>query len=171
MIGLVLTAILITTLFSSFRQMIQLNHQVHTVSEQMHPLCVMQLRMSFVFEQIYPEDSLTLVAHKHAPSTFRFTFNNRLDQDPRFIGLVEGELVLDEKQQLCLVLQKEGHQRKEVLLCGAKAVCFEVFDPETGTWQTEYAKNAPLPPMVRFQVDGQTYPFFLPRAEYKVVYS
>lgn len=169
-IGLALTAILLTTLFSSFRQMIQINSQVRMLSESLHPHFVMRLRLNQVFGRIYPGDKLTLEKDRGDGSAFKFQFNNGIDHSTDFAGEVEGQLLLDDKKQFCLLLKKKDKERKEVLLQGVRDVCFEVFDPAKKSWESELDEKQPLPPMVRFGIDGREYTLFLPRTEHKVGY-
>lgn len=169
-IGLTLTAILLTTLFSSFHQLMKTGVRIETVRSEMHTKHLMQLRLNQIFESVSDGKLFYTDAHGKAHGeALYFTFNNGVDQDPAFCGEIDAVLFAskEKKPKISLLLKD---QRLENFADDITDFSFAFFDPEQKKWLPTWNKKV-LPPMLAISLDQITYTFNLPKANQKVIYK
>lgn len=118
-------------------------------------------RLHPIYTQHFPDEKKTsLIA----------VFDNGIDPDPIFSGVVLGRIFLDEQRNLSLIIwplegnEKKHPWRKEILLSHIDDFRFELLDP-SGTelvWSDEWPKNRQgIPSMVRLFIsqNGLSLPF------------
>lgn len=156
-IGFALTAILLTFLFSSFRHMADLGMRVQKGREAVHARALVQLRLSQLFECLIQQDKkVSFYTDEHPESTtgaLYFSFDNRLDHDPKFCSEMQGILFLNGKKQLCLSIGSNEHERKEILYTGASQLSFQFFNSKNKEWQANWDKEE-IPSVIRFKIDN-----------------
>lgn len=163
-IGFALTAILLAFLFSSFRHIAMVDIEVQKARETVHARTVAHLRLSQVFDNLMEkkeEVSFYTDAYGNSlhPALF-LTFDNGIDQDPKFSGPQNAVLYLNSNKQLALSLFVENTERKEILYENAKLLNFEFFNIKTKLWETTWEEKTP-PMMIKVQVDKQLFFTFL----------
>lgn len=163
MIGLVLATLLLTTLFSTFRELMQTGAKLSKARQEKHWEYVLNMRLTQVFEAIGADALFTTEPYRDiAPQALHFIFNNGIDLDPKFCEKIDGFLFLNKDQQLCLVLQaKDGTSRKEVLVMNGKDYELKFFDPQSKKWIREWIQTSP-PPIVQMAVCKKSFQFVLP---------
>jgi len=171
-IGLCLAAILVTTLFSSFRHLMQSKSQMESLRQEKHWEYITHVRLNQVFENIHDKTVFNTEPYQDISVTaLHFTFNNGVDADPQFCQELEGFLFVNKEDEFCLMIQsKGGKDRKEVLLKKAKNYSIQFFDPSKKKWQSEWNKEF-LPPLVKISISGKTFHFVLPHANRTISYS
>ena len=157
-IAMILTGILLTTLFSSFRQMVVSNRNLQKIRTNKHWTYITHMRLTQVFE--------TLEKAKCEDGVLSITFNNGADPDPKYADKVKATLALT-KEEFVLKFEDE---RKEVFKTEAKNGSFSFFNPKTKEWEEEW-KSDSLFPALKITVDGQTFAFLIPKAETRVVFE
>ena len=165
-IGLALTAILLTALFSSFRQSVQINAKVKKLTETLHPKFVMQMRLAKVFEGIDGGKFTLAQKDRTELPELIFLFDNGVDPDPLFVGEVEGRLFCRNKN-LYLTLGVKKRKREELIFKGVENLSILCFDPGKQKWVKEWKEG--VPPMIKIALGEETYAFTLPRADRRVV--
>lgn len=164
-IGLALTAILLTALFSSYRQIIQTNLYVQKAREEIHSRAVVQLRLREIFESIVEKEFYS-DADK---STLFFTYDNGIDPDPAFCKELKGTLFFNDKGELVLLSENKGGKSREEILFEKKGT-IHFFDPEAKEFLLEWKKDY-LPPFLKITTDKTSFTFFLPKANRKALYT
>ena len=153
-IGMALTAILLSALFTCFRNITISNAQVQKIRAEKHWSYVAQLRLRQVFEAMetaYFDDESHMLY---------FTLNNGVDPDPRYCGPIKGTLA----SPLCLTLiSKENEMRKEPF-CSSKC-SYAFFDPKKKEWRSTWSDKQVLFPLIRLKINGETLTFSLPKAD------
>ncbi len=167
-IGLALTAILLSSLFSGFRYLMQTGAKTAELRSSLHPYFVMQMRMNQIFQSI-PEDGLFYTdAHEKAKGmALYFIFQNGADPDPQFCGAVEGALYCNRDDELILEL---NDKRVETLLTKASPFTMAFFDPKEKAWVEKWKKDF-LPPFFKVLIGKKEYSFLLPRANREADYT
>jgi len=168
-IGLALTAILLTALFSSFRQIIQSGVKVEAARTEMHGWHLLDLRLNQIFESLSDGKLFYTSGHNKARGeALYFTFNNGLEQNPEFCGEMDGVLYASNEKNpsLCLLLKD---QREEIFIDQIDHLSFQFFDPQDNEWHSSWNKKT-LPPMTRIKIDDRVYSYILPKVEHKVIY-
>lgn len=167
-IGLALTTILLTSLFSGFRYLMQTGAKMGEVRSSSHPYFVMQMRMHQIFESI-PECGLFYTdAHDKANGiALYFIFQNGVDPDPQFCAAIEGALYCNKDDELILELKES---RTETLLTKVSSFKMAFFDPKEKAWVETWKKDF-LPSFVKLHIGKKEYSFLLPRAACEADYS
>lgn len=168
-IGLTLTAILLTALFSSFRHLMQTGVQIEIAQAQLHPSHLFELRITRMFESLSkPNLFYTMRDDRALGNALFFSFDNGLDKDPEYCGELDALLfVSNEKNHpLCLLLKG---QKKEIFFDKIDQSSFQFFNPKKNDWETNW-KNPFLPPMIKITLNEKTYSFVLPHADHRVTY-
>ncbi|MBS0629581.1 MAG: hypothetical protein JSS30_05075 [Verrucomicrobia bacterium] len=171
MLGLLLATILITTLFSSFRELMLTHTKLAKMHQEKHWEYVLNVRLNQIFEAIRSDALFTTEPYRDiTPSALHFFFNNGIDSEPKFCQELEGYLFQNKEKELCLVLQsKDGSERKEVFVKNGKDYKLEFFDPLTKKWTTDWSQTL-LPPIVQLNICGKTFRFVLPHGNRMVQY-
>jgi len=166
MIGLALTAILLTTLFSCFRELMQARSHLAKIRQEKHWEYVLNVRLGQIFEAVHAGD----VFVTEPPKTLHFAFDNGLDADPKFCNELEGFLSVNKEKEFCLVIQsKGGEERKEVFAKNCANCSIHFFDPISKKWKEEWNLNY-LPPIVKIAVSDKVFQFVLPHGARMVTY-
>jgi len=174
-IGLALTAILLTALFSNFRQLIQTNVEVQKVRQDMHWKLVTQMRLGQVLEAVEEQGSLfsfnTRIPN-HDEQALWLTYDAGFDPDPEFCGKTRAFLSCNSQKDFCLTsFSKKGKTRVEVFMKNAKNLSFSFFDPKTKEWISSWEKASDLPPLIKIHISSEEFTFIIPKAEKKVSFS
>ncbi len=171
MISLALASILLTTLFSSFRELMQTNAKLSKMHQEKHWEYVLNVRLTQIFEAIHSDALFTTEPYRDiAPKALHFMFNNGIDADPKFCQELEGFLFLSKEKELCLVIQsKGGSERKEIFVKNGKDYSLQFFDPVSKKWVSDWSQTV-LPPIAQIAICGKTFQFVLPHGNRMVVY-
>ncbi len=174
-IAIVLLGILLTGLFSSFRQGVVKNISARELKQKVLQLELFQQRMKILFSQ---ENGLWIEKHPQATGMALFTdFEQKADPDFDMCGDLEGMLFLNAKKELCFVIWSEnGTERMETLLDGVSSFKCRLFDPKEGEWNTTWPqKKQGSPAMVAIDLTwhGKEIPFvfFLKSSNEKIMYT
>ena len=178
-IALTLTAILLTTLFSNLRHIIQNSAKLQKIKEKIYWQFTLRMRLNQIFETLQSGDDKILFytdehpdAHPDAKGqALYFTFDNGIDPDPDFCQEITGILLHNKNNELCFIaVSKEGKTRKEVFLKKAKNVSLNFYHPEEKkllcTW-----KEKKLPPIIELSICDQTFSFLIAQGNHVVEYS
>ncbi|NGX47492.1 MAG: hypothetical protein K1000chlam3_00866 [Chlamydiae bacterium] len=167
-IGLALTAILLTTLFSGFRHLMKNGAKMGEVRHQLHPYFVMQMRLNQIFESITEEGLFYTDIHEKANGkALYFTFQNGVDPDPQFCGEIEGVLYCSKEKEMILELKDE---RSEIFLTEVSSFKMKFYDPKENKWVGKWGKNF-LPPLIKIHIGEKEYSYLLPRATREAKFS
>ncbi len=174
-IGLVLTAILLTTLFSSFRHMVQSSAKVEKVREEMHWRFITQLRLKQVFEHL-SSDSSTILFYTGSHRNFdhevlRFTFHNGVDPDPSYCEEIEAILTCDDQRNFSLyTYSTTGAHRRQIFAVDVSHFDLSFFDPEKKCWESSWSHEY-LPPVIKIVVDEEVFLFPIDKSTAAAQYS
>lgn len=169
MISVALASILLTMLFSSFRELMQTNAKLSKMHQEKHWEYVLNIRLNQIFEGIH-SDALFTTEHYRDTQALHFMFNNGLDADPKFCQDLDGFLFLDKEKELCLVIQsKDGSERKEIFVKNGKDYSLQFFDPLSKKWVSDWSQTI-LPPIAQIAICGKTFQFVLPHGNRMVMY-
>lgn len=166
-IGLALTTILVSTLFSSFRQLLSVGAIMEKVRHDLHPFFIFQLRCTQIFEKILPHSFFTASHVEAKEKALYFIFQNGADIDPYYCGEVEGALFLNKEGEVLLKIKNE---RVETLFTNIDSFHMQFFDPKEKRWIAEWKKDC-LPPLITLEIQGKKYSFFLPKAMEEIPYK
>jgi hypothetical protein len=173
-IGLSLTALLLTILFNTYREISLMQGKVKQVRDQIHWELITQLRLNQVFETLslgslfYTEDpkfQARLFMTQNPYPVLHFKFDNGVDRDPQFGGVVMASLGLHDGDFSLLL---KG-QRKEVFLPNAKDVKFSFYDPTKKTWLCNW-QGVGFPAMIKMEVNNTSFTFILPQAKHEATF-
>jgi hypothetical protein len=97
----------------------------------------MTLRMGQILSQItaaeYKEESLTV------------SYNNGIDPDSLFCGVLEGSLLCDGQKRLIFIsTSSKGEARKEILFENVYSCELQFFNRTTGSWENKYPESKPF---------------------------
>lgn len=160
-IGMALTAILLTALFSTFRQLVQTNASVQKIRNERHWTYVTHLRLGQIFEtttDIRLTDSNTLIV----------LFNNGIDPEPAFCGQLGSTLFIKDDKLTFKMASPKG-TRFEPLCDNVKDLSFSFYDTKAKKWVNEW-KGGPLCAAIAVTINDETFSYTLPHAERRVIY-
>jgi hypothetical protein len=181
LIGLSLTAILLTFLFSFFVESARIEKKLDTARMAINARNHLQIRLQTLFTSIDREGSdsffYTKQLEKEPSNSLIIRFNNGIDPSPLFSGAILGRLYIDSKKNLslaCWPLEKNKPKswRKEVLLSNVESFEFEFLGPITASehgkkeeirpitaaygWRTAWPKNlCAVPSLIRLNIQQQ----------------
>jgi prepilin-type N-terminal cleavage/methylation domain-containing protein len=179
MISLVLASILLTTLFSFYKQLFFSRAEIQKSKELILDRILMQERLSQIFAKVVPEieEEKGLIFYtSEKPSTLSdalcFVYDNGIDPNPSFCGLLKGTLYLSKEKNLTL---QTWPGREEILLDSVEALQFSFFDLEKKQWKQEWlGEKEGLPAMIKLTLKNkqkEEFVFFLPDAYKKITYK
>jgi hypothetical protein len=119
----------------------------------------MQIRLTLLFSSL-PEEKEALYTASHPDSlqeALYFLYNNPVDADPRFIGMVQGALVLNAKDKhLYLYTTGDGGAvRRELLLEKVAALSFAFFHIDFKQWEASWSKERQqMPALVKIWIQN-----------------
>lgn len=171
MIGIALTALLLTVLFSSFRELMQMNSQMAKMRQDKQWEYVLNVRLNQIFEGVRSDALFMTEPYRDiSPKALHFVFDHGLDSDPKFCRELEGFLFVNKDNELCLILQsKEGKEREEVFAKNCSNYSMQFFDPLSKKWKDQWDLNY-LPPIVKISIASKHFQFVLPHANRMVLY-
>lgn len=181
MIGLVLIGILLTTLFSCYKEILKKKatvlHLEMTIQEQE----IFNQRLHLLFASLRPIQTTTqLYLYPHPDAVVPalvFHFENKLDRNKAFLGELQAMLFLDEKK--CLFLSTWGHDesiRSECLLEKIDTICYRFFDQNKKMWVENWPPiQQEHPVMVQVMITQEhnqiSFPYFLADPSEMINYS
>lgn len=194
MISLSLMAVIITFIFSAFRQVTVANVKIQSAREVVLINKTIEQRLCRLFANIHVEKEVPIDKNaKEKPPSFYTESTadsnglalfmeslNGVDPDSDFCDLVKTQLYLSKKNELCLVtIGKSGEQRKEVLKDNVGELTFNFFDPVTrellNSWDE---KLEGLPIIIELVLkkkssdkDPLEFAFMLPTDEKGIIYK
>jgi hypothetical protein len=174
LIGLSLTAIILTSLFSFFVESVRLEMKLEKAREEMVARGNLQTRLETVFigsSRLYTDKSTQKKDKK-----LLLEFDNQIDPDPAFSGMIHGALYVDGGKNLVLhtspLDESSKEWRAEILLKDVERFQFDFLKAK---WSTEREKTEMgLPQVVRLTVwrpDPLQFAFHLPNADPFVTYA
>ena len=166
-IGLALTALLLTSLFSSFRHLIQANVKIQNAHNERHWTFITQLRLGQIFETLEDaHEEKNFFMHDRG---IRFVFNNGVDREANFCEKIQGVLLCEENCFCLVLIGHDGKTRKEIFKKNVQELHFRFYDLNHG-WVTEWTQKD-LPPIIQIQVEKESFYFSIPKADQTLVIS
>lgn len=150
-ISLVLFGAIIGILFSSYREFSIAKTALRKEKELILNRQKLQLRLGQIFSHLQ-----TL---KMENSTCLLSYDNGIDPDLEFRGILEAMLYIDKGRLALVTWPEKDVGRKEILLESASSFSFDFFDAKKGTWTSQFPEQKPL--MMQITIDKTKYPFFL----------
>jgi len=190
LVALSLMGMLLTFLFSFLMQSVRVEKKIQTIRERLLERQHAHICLQDVFTSLSPQGShcplSTFYDLKERREGLSLYFDHGVDPDPLFGGLLEGMVILDEKNLLSLIygpipLDLKGAWRKETLFSRVSSVSFQflvsddlldVSRPLRGQyrWKAEWSREeSKIPSLVRMVVttkDKETlrFAFRLPQS-------
>lgn len=167
-IGLALTTLLLTFLFSSYRHLVIAKVEVEKLQSALHPKFFTQARLAQIFDNLEPGCPFYTTK-----GLLHFTFDNGIEPDPEFCGPLDGTIGLakatkgEKRAQLVLSIR----DRKEILHKNVKTLEFAFFNPLKKEWTSDWRGSGSSPSIVRITVDQEEYHFRIPGVGIEVVFS
>jgi hypothetical protein len=195
LIALSLSALLLTVLFSFLTQSAKLDVQLEKIRFSTLERGYCQNRLQDIFVTATPGSFYTKQVQKESNPSLFITFDNGIDPDPLFSGLVRARIYIDSDNNFCLSLKpidsdEESAWRKEILLSnihnfefrflratGAKNSKERVFPINASyCWATSWDKSRKdVPSLIRLSVQNETdqiqFAFILPSVDPFVTYT
>lgn len=195
LIALSLTAVLLTFLFSFFVQNAKIESKLETARTCISNRGYLQTRLQTIFTSL-DQGSLQSCFYTKTDKTFSLMlqFDQGIDPDPQFSGILLGQLFLDEEKNLRfttrpLDIENQTAWRSEILFPKIKDFEFEFLGPNTPpesgsretiklinpnlVWRSEWPKKiGSIPSMIRLTLyekdfkEPIRYAFFLPVSEH-----
>ncbi len=156
LIGLSLTGILLTFLFSFFAESAKMEKKLETMRSEITARQNLQTRLQAVLTGIARESSTEtpFYTDREQGESLVAVFDNGIDPDPAFSGQIIGRIYLDEQANLSLATwplerkeEKENHPwpwRKEILLSNIEGFEFEFLSQKKEENRTKKEKTKPV---------------------------
>lgn len=134
LIALSLMAILLSVLFSFMVQSLRVEKKMEQARAAILERQNLQIRLQDLFTTLSPQEGCptlhTQLFPKEKKESLVVFFDNGIDPDPLFSGIVLGRIYLDEQNQLCLVYwprETTGSRqwRKEILFSDISDITFQ----------------------------------------------
>ncbi len=141
LIALSLMTLLLTLLFSFMAQNMKAGKQMEKARFAILERQNLQIRLQDLFTSLSRGHSrsplYTQTFPKEEQESVVFLYDNGIDPDPLFSGVLIGRLYLDEQQNFCLSSwpvddAEERHWRKEILLSGVSRFAFQFLGEKKG---------------------------------------
>ncbi len=118
MISLFLTSIILTVLFGYFVQITKIEKKLEVAKADVFQKQHIQIRLSNIFsnaslKKFSDEQYFFTEKEKNEKTSLYFAFDNGIDPDPKFSGIVVGKLFIDDEKNLKLKIW--GTDNKEIL--------------------------------------------------------
>lgn len=189
LIALSLTAVLLTVLFSFFVESAKNEKKLDTARMCIAARGHLQTRLQTIFTSLDQKTFYTKTFDKEKTSSLVFRFDNGIDPDPDFSGLILGRIYLDPEHNLRLAMwpateEKVRPWRSEILQKNVKSFEFAFLGPNNGSkentipitpnhaWLSEWAKSlGKVPSTIRLKIyengsrEPVPYAFILPISE------
>jgi hypothetical protein len=159
-IALALTAILVSVLFSFYRQSSVISLQLEQAKQKILSQEMFQERMAQVFNQVHLEaekGDLPLYTSFFGDAdgaVLNVSYDNGVDHQPEFCDTIKGMLYLNHKKEICFLMKsKENLSRTEVFFDGVNELKFHFFDLEEKEWTSLWPKEKKtLPAMIKMSL-------------------
>lgn len=193
MIALSLAAILLSVVFSTYRQITMAQVKLEKTQVEVLANKTLQQRLSQLFSHLnFEKEVLKDKKTERVPAIYTFNLpeskglalilnhDNGIDPDPSFCNTVKSELYLSLKNELCLATYSStGAKRIEILKSHVSELRFSFFEPYAekpylDSW--EFNKEA-APPIVKLLLffnkkdPPLTFAFFISEADEEIVYK
>jgi hypothetical protein len=139
-IGLVLTAFLVTYMLSFWVESVRVETKLETVRRETLQKAQTQTRLQTLFTALVPSSALFYTKHfpKEPDLSLSLLFDHGIDPDPSFSGPVHARLYIDPEKNLTLAIwpQEELSNpllRKEILLKNVAKLDWEFLGSKQGT--------------------------------------
>ncbi len=177
-IAISLTAMLLSFLFSSFRQISVANIKVQKSAEEVHARACVHLRIAQLLRSLEAKEGLAFYTSPFPLGTGKaliMASPHTLDKNPAYCGKLKSVLYLNNDQELCLLTysKDEKEARNDILLTHVKEMSFQFFHPSQGKYQPEWEEESP-PPIVKILLKQEkelTFSFIVPQTHWKVTYE
>lgn len=129
------------------------------------------MKLDQIFSRITPLESPDFLFTEKDPVEVHCVFDHGIDPDPDFSGPVQAVLYIDKEKNYCLSIspleEDSKKKRTEILKKEVDLVEYEFLPPQWIKGKTKLKKKWPkeqknLPSMIRVQIDGMKFAFFLP---------
>ena len=156
-IAMVLLGILLTSLFSSYRQTLKNNITLKTVKQTVQQIEVFHQRIRSL---LLPPHNKKIWLQPHPDALgagLMLSFEQPIDKDLDFCGELQGMLFFNAQHQLLFVTWGHNQQtRLETLLEDVESMQCEFFDADLGKWFKEWPhKKTEKPVMVKITLKYQ----------------
>jgi hypothetical protein len=188
LIGLSLTAILLTFLFSFFVESAKIEKKLETARMEIGARAHLQTRLQTVLTALCQDQRQFFYTQEEDLYTI---FDQGIDPDPLYSGPVSSRIFLDGEKHLCLAtwpLSEEKKGRKEILMSQVDAFEFEFLGKPTEkkekirpihgdyAWRTQWPKTElAAPSMIRLKITRNKTPiefaFILPAYTPLITYT
>ncbi|MES2344548.1 MAG: type II secretion system protein GspJ [Chlamydiota bacterium] len=179
MISLVLASILLTTLFSFYRELFFTRAKMQKNKEVVFQRMLTQERLSQVFSKVLAEieekKGLVFYTTEHASAlgpVLYFFYDNGIDPNPSFCGALKAMLYLSTDKNLTLYTWPD---RKEVLLENVESLQLSFFDIKKKVWKEEWlGEKEGLPAALKLSLKTKKideFIFFLPGSYKQITYT
>lgn len=128
-IGLSLTAILLSSLFASFRQISMSNASVQRAHGVVHERAFLQLRLEQMFRGLSKDTCLKKTEHG-----LTFTYKNFCDLEPDYCGSLQGKLLVQEGRLILFSTPPNKDPRAQILFENVSDISWEFFDLKNKKW-------------------------------------
>lgn len=175
MIALVLTSILLTTLFNFYKRLFITRSDIQKCKETILQRVWTQQRLAQIFDKTLPEveqeKGLIFFSTDHSNAlgpVLYFFYDNGIDPDPSFCGPLKAMLYLSIDKKLTL---STFSGREEILCERINSLRFSFFDEKEAVWKQQWSEKEQLPLMVKMILDENPFVFFLPSANKMISYK
>lgn len=165
LIGLSLTALLLTCLFRFFVESAHMEQKLEALRSAVEERAQIQTRVRTILSR---SESLEVKAvGQESSKSLLFTFDNGIDPEAAFSGVVEGRLYLEDKALYLALwpLEKSAKWRKEKLLTDVRSFQFSFLEKSL-QWVTEWSGKEPSA-LVRLDIEKEKetlhFAFLLPK--------
>lgn len=160
LVALSLMATLVSVLFSFMVQSMSVEEKIERARKCILERQSLQIRFQDLLTTLAPHSGgpplYTIPFSSKEPMSLIATFDNGIDPDPSFSGIVTARIYVDENKNLCLVYwpldyaQGNRSWRKEILLSNVTDFSFNFLklDPKKNSviWDSSWAKSNLQPP-------------------------
>ncbi|NGX45098.1 MAG: hypothetical protein K940chlam2_00240 [Chlamydiae bacterium] len=139
-IGLSLTAILLSSLFTTFRHIAKESSVVQRIHGKTHEKAILQLRLQQIFNTLSKESKLKLL-----DNNLSFSYDNPYDLEANFCTLLGGDLGLSGSSLFLSSTSPTNERREQKLFENVSEIRWEFYDLKTKKWSdTLKKKRVPL---------------------------
>lgn len=193
MIALSLTAILLSVIFTSYRQTTISQAKLEKAKIEVLTNKTIEQRLTYIFSHLTSEKQhnnnktegessplYTLSLPTSKGVALILEYDNGIDPDPSFSHHIKSELYLSHKEELCLTTYSHtGLARREVLKEDISELKFSFFDPSAHQTHTSYwdFNQEDLPPIITLNLgiknkkEPLEFAFFIPDSKEEILYQ
>ncbi|MEI6242663.1 MAG: DUF1494 domain-containing protein [Chlamydiota bacterium] len=156
LISLTIISAILISLFHFFTHIHVIKKNVEDAKEIVFERAHIQQRLTHIFSHLCPPVPLEIAFHGNAKHLY-FLFDNGIDPDPSFSGIVQGELFLNAEEKTIHLRfkpfpeKKKSPSREEILGTSIQNFALSFFRKEKNKWDISW-KEYSLPPMIKLSV-------------------